>query len=557
VSFSGHERHCAYLNTRGERFADVSSVSGLDWPDDGRAAALVDWDQDGDLDVWFSNRNAPQLRFLRNDRASAGRSLSIRLESTSGNRDAIGARVALHLEGVAAPILRTVKAGAGFLAQSSKWLHFGLGADGKPARLVVRWPSGQTAEWEGLEAGGRYRIREGDAQARPWARKKTAALSPIPLDLPEPTRASRVVLAGPLPLPSFGAGTRLDQLARAPVEGVARLLLFWSATCPACRREIEGLIAARPDLERAGISILAVRVDGRENDPLASIDFPFDRADAQGDTLDIVQTLINTAFAWREDAVSPTSLLLDKQGRVAAIYRGVVGPKRLLQDRNALLVDDATRRGLSVPFDGRWTAPAGKLRLDLIAKAFLDAGHAEAGILIAADHGAFGAEDREFAKLLDWLATQLVKREQTDRAIGLLELAIRIAPEFRDARVQLGLTYQKRGEAKLAITQLRAGVSGVAEPAPILLNQLAWLLVTAPDLSAAEREEGLRWARLADARVGDRQPSAKLTLAVALYATRQPDEAKRVGDAAIELARKQGRRDLEQAFVRELERAQK
>ena len=38
-SFSGHERNCCFLNVAGERFANVSAVSGLDYPDDGRSIA--------------------------------------------------------------------------------------------------------------------------------------------------------------------------------------------------------------------------------------------------------------------------------------------------------------------------------------------------------------------------------------------------------------------------------------------------------------------------------------------------------------------------------------
>ncbi len=56
-SFSGNERNCCYLNTTFEptipgRFANISGSSGLDFPDDGRALAVTDWDQDGDLDLW-------------------------------------------------------------------------------------------------------------------------------------------------------------------------------------------------------------------------------------------------------------------------------------------------------------------------------------------------------------------------------------------------------------------------------------------------------------------------------------------------------------------------
>jgi len=57
-SWSGRERNCAFLNCGGSRFADVSAISGLDFADDGRALAVVDWDQDGNLDLWFHNRTA-------------------------------------------------------------------------------------------------------------------------------------------------------------------------------------------------------------------------------------------------------------------------------------------------------------------------------------------------------------------------------------------------------------------------------------------------------------------------------------------------------------------
>ncbi len=98
-SFSGRERHCCFLNIDGRRFADISTISGLNLADDGRAAAQVDWDQDGDLDLWVSNRNGPQVRFLRNEVPTNHHYLSVRLRGVTCNRDAIGARVQLVLAG--------------------------------------------------------------------------------------------------------------------------------------------------------------------------------------------------------------------------------------------------------------------------------------------------------------------------------------------------------------------------------------------------------------------------------------------------------------------------
>jgi len=121
-SHSGHERNCVFLNTGGARFANISAASGLDFDDDGRGVAYVDWDQDGDLDLWVFNRTAPQIRFFKNDTPRDGRFLAVRLEGTNGNRDGIGARVQLHLEGPSGPftLTRTLYAGRGFVSQSSQ-----------------------------------------------------------------------------------------------------------------------------------------------------------------------------------------------------------------------------------------------------------------------------------------------------------------------------------------------------------------------------------------------------------------------------------------------------
>ena len=116
-SWSGRERNCSFLNTGSERFATVSAISGLDFPDDARAIGLVDWDQDGDQDLWVSNRNAPRLRFLRNDTPSGSHFLGLRLQGdgTTTNRDAIGARV--EVAGAAGrTLLKTLRAGEGFLS---------------------------------------------------------------------------------------------------------------------------------------------------------------------------------------------------------------------------------------------------------------------------------------------------------------------------------------------------------------------------------------------------------------------------------------------------------
>ena len=177
-SFSGRERNCFFLNTGASidaagRFAHISAVSGLDYPDDGRAVVLTDWDNDGDVDMWISNRNAPRLRLMRNDSPAGNHFLALRLEGNgkTTNRDAIGARVEVVVSSQPSEkrqlkSIKTLRAGEGYLAQSSKWLHFGLGSTKAIEKVVVRWPDGRIEQFTGIISDRRYRLIQGSGEAR-------------------------------------------------------------------------------------------------------------------------------------------------------------------------------------------------------------------------------------------------------------------------------------------------------------------------------------------------------------------------------------------------------
>ena len=151
-SWSGNERNTAVLNCGGTRFANVSAATGLDFADDARALGTVDWDHDGDLDIWLQNRTGPRLRLMLNqtDNNATGHSfVAVKLRGTTCNRDAIGARVEVVVKprnSESGPpnteqsrLIQTLYAGDGFISQSSKWLHFGLGRSLDIQHIIVRW----------------------------------------------------------------------------------------------------------------------------------------------------------------------------------------------------------------------------------------------------------------------------------------------------------------------------------------------------------------------------------------------------------------------------------
>ena len=87
-----------------------------------RCAAVLDFDQDGRLDLVVNNFNDHPNLFLNNWPKQSY--VAFRLEGTKSNRDAIGAVLRLEVNG--RTLLRIVQAAGGYLAQSTKTVHFGF-----------------------------------------------------------------------------------------------------------------------------------------------------------------------------------------------------------------------------------------------------------------------------------------------------------------------------------------------------------------------------------------------------------------------------------------------
>ncbi len=563
LSWSGYERNCAYLNCGDGRFADVSAATGLDFDDDGRALAVVDWDHDGDLDLWLYNRTGPRLRLMLNQSPADGdRSVAFRLRGTHANRDGVGARVEVELEGDRRRLVETLYAGDAYLSQSSKWVHFGLGESPEIRRVTVAWPGGDREAFAGVVPGGRYLLVEGSGRAEETPRRAAVTLAPSPPSGSVPgggvkeSAETRLFLPSRVPLPSLSYETGGDTPGvSAPVhpgpgpDTPALLLNLWASWCGPCVTELKGLTERRDEVRAAGLDVIALTVEEVDGDEatgaadaarlLDRIDFPFRSGVATTELLEKIELVEAVLYDRKWPLGVPVSFLLDRQGRLAATYRGPVDLDALLEDVAALDGSSAELHSRSAPIPGRWHARTADVDLLWLGSQFRDLYpremehyyelELERQTRLATRSGAptEHQQRRRGVMYLD-LAQAAFENGRIEDSMTQLRKAIEVDPGSTVARLNLAQLLRSAGRTPEAVDQYRGALK--VNPADAEAHYgLGTTLLAAGEVGVAF--DHLREA----ARLSPESPAPLHAMIWVLLNYSNPDDRRQLGEA-LELA---------------------
>jgi hypothetical protein len=171
-----HDPTMLYHNDNGV-LNNVATAEGVTDMDSGKGLAVLDYDNDGKLDlVVVNNQGAPIL--YHNQSTLLNDWIGFDTVGTASNIDGFGAMITITENGVSQ--IFEISGGSNYLSQNDKRAHFGLGdSDGVLDSVSIMWPSGISQAFSNLPSNQYYTINE------------SLGLIPL-LTVPEP---STVVLA--------------------------------------------------------------------------------------------------------------------------------------------------------------------------------------------------------------------------------------------------------------------------------------------------------------------------------------------------------------------------
>ncbi|MEO9967268.1 MAG: CRTAC1 family protein [Reichenbachiella sp.] len=160
----------AFLNIAGEKFVDVTTAGEFGQIQKGHGVAFGDLDNDGDQDIYHQVGGAAESDVFQNmlfhNPGFDSHWLTLKLEGTSANRSAIGARVEVLLTLSTTEkrtVYHTIGSGGSFGANTLR-AEIGLGTAYQIDQVTILWPDQlkSTQTIENIQMDHFYTIRQGE-----------------------------------------------------------------------------------------------------------------------------------------------------------------------------------------------------------------------------------------------------------------------------------------------------------------------------------------------------------------------------------------------------------
>ncbi len=132
------------------RFSEMGEAMGLADSEQGRGIVCDDFDNDGDVDILQLHRGETNaLTLWRNDYQGPNDFLKVVLQGDASNTRSVGARITVTIDGKS--YVRVVMLGSNFASHNSAVQNFGLGDASAQATVTVDWPDGEHTVLSGVQ----------------------------------------------------------------------------------------------------------------------------------------------------------------------------------------------------------------------------------------------------------------------------------------------------------------------------------------------------------------------------------------------------------------------
>jgi Tfp pilus assembly protein PilF/peroxiredoxin len=468
-SWSAPERNVVFANHGDGTFSDIAGLLGLDFRDDSRSFALADIDHDGRLEIILKNRNAPQIRILRNAMTGIGNSIVFRLQGTKSNRDAIGAAITIETDGKRQT--KYLQAGSGFLSQHSKEVFFGIGNAATEVKAQVRWPSGIAQSFDHLPVNHRIGLMEGspDFTAKSFsATTNNCAKNGIAAKVEVLPLAIETWLMEPLSAPSFALPNDTGKMWELKsFRGKPLLLNFWQVHSATCKDQLRVFGKVSAQLQIAAINVDLPLDDSSVKSFLRDERFPFPILLASEEVVGIYNLMFRYLYDRRRDLPVPTSFLLDGEGMIVKVYQGAINPERAVNDLKTLSMNSEERVRRNLPFNGTLYESVFQRNEFTYGVAFFQRGYLDQAVESFKQVIAAKPEDAEANYNL---GTLYLRRNDLANADKYLQQTVRLRPDYPEAWNNLGMLAAQQGNPDEAVRNFRQALMQRPAYAVALVN---------------------------------------------------------------------------------------